>query len=66
MYRRNKSPGGDYVEYKPFTYQFGESVSNVLERWCTTLNDECNTRLLNEKKLAEAIMDVKQEIAELD
>lgn len=58
--------GDDYVEYKPFTYQFGESVSNVLERWCTTLNDECNARLLNEKKLAEAIIDVKQEIADLD
>ena len=57
--------GDDYVEYKPFTYQFGESVCNVLERWCTTLNDECNTRLLNEKKLAEAIFDVKQEIADL-
>ena len=57
--------GDDYVEYKPFTYQFGESVCNVLERWCTTLNDECNTRLLNEKKLAEAIVDMKQEIADL-
>lgn len=57
--------GNDYVEYKPFTYQFGESVSNVLERWCTTLNDEHNNRLLNEKKLAEAIVDVKQEIADL-
>lgn len=58
--------GDDYVEYKPFTYQFGESVCNVLERWCTTLNNECNTRLLNEKKFTKAILDMKQEIADLD
>ena len=55
----------DYVEYKPFTYQFGESACNVFERWCTALNDEYNARLLNERKLVKAIIDMKQEIADL-
>ena len=48
---------------KPSEFTRGTLYNQLVDAY--SLNDECNTRVLNEKKLAEAIMDVKQEVADL-
>lgn len=52
-------------DYKPFTYQFGESACNVFERWCTTLNDNYNKNLQNLATISSRIIDIQSDVNSL-
>lgn len=55
----------DYVEYKPFTYRFGEPACDVFERWCTALNDNYNQNRQDLATMSSIIMDILSDVNSL-
>lgn len=55
----------DCLGQKPFTYNFGESVCNVLERWCTTLNSIHENNQRNLFAITNRIVDIQSDVNSL-
>lgn len=57
--------GDDCLEQKTFTYHFGESVCNVFERWCNTLNSIHENNQRNLIAITKKVLDIQSDVNKL-